>query len=185
MLSRVLLQIRGALEKKSDNGEHKARDAERVGSLVSGKPEQYRRSFQYIKDCGGNPDTDLCREGYAVILFDFAFHPAMVRGFEIAVCKISGKPAAVRDEQHTLQNSPRGKISRKQHQKPGPDQCDGSSVSDRYEPNIFVETAGTGDQRQNQKNQKILHIKSPFRRSSPAAQNLKIFLTSVTTSLHI
>jgi len=29
LLRAVLLQIRGALEKKSDNGDHKARDAER------------------------------------------------------------------------------------------------------------------------------------------------------------
>ena len=162
LLGPVFLEVSGCFQRQTSSGDEKSDDAQRVRAASVHEAECHRGCLEYIENRSGDPDRQPGAERNPVVLFDFPFHASYVSCLAVPVDQIAGKPAAVEDEEYALQGGTHGQRVTEKDELPGADKRHRRTVSDGNEPDIFAEAAGTGDQRQHQKNQKYFHIVSSF-----------------------
>jgi hypothetical protein len=162
LLGPVFLEISGCFQRQAGSGDEKPDDAKRVRAASVHEPECHRGRLECIENRSGDPDRQLGAERNPVVLFDFPFHASGVSCLAVPVDQIAGKPAAVEDEEYALQGGAHGERVTEKGELPGADKRHRRTVSDGNEPDIFAEAAGTGDQRQHQKNQKCFHMLPSF-----------------------
>lgn len=162
LLGSVFLEISGCFQRQAGSGDEKPDDAKRVRAFSVHEAECHRGRLECIENRSGDPDCQLGTERNPVVLFDFPFHASGVSGLAVPVDQIAGEPAAVEEEEYALQGGAHGERVTEKGELPGAYKRHRRTVSDGNEPDIFTEAAGTGDQRQHQKNQKYFHILSSF-----------------------
>ena len=157
LLGPVFLQVRSTFKKQTADGYNEADDGEGVSFATIHQAEGDGRGLQYIEQGSSNPDAELSAERNAVIGLYFALHAALVGGFSIAIEEIAGKPAAVDDEEGTLEDRPDGQSLREEKIQTKTNKSYGSAIAYGNEPDILVETYGACQKCQDQDDEKCLH----------------------------
>lgn len=158
LLRAVLLEVRCRLEHESRGRDHQANNAEDIGAAVAFQAEQDGGGLQHIEQRRRDPDAHLGHDGNALVGLDLALHATVVGGLNVAVDKVSGKPASVDNEQDALERGSHGKGAPKDRQKANAYEGDRRSIANGDEPHVLAEAAGAGDKCQGEKDEEALHV---------------------------